>query len=414
MTTILRDTPDATTTFRDYRIADVDYTLSYSPLVQPSGGGSQSTVDDVIYNVVTGTTKTNAAIAAIPTGNLSTGALDGSTLENLDPDLASFDPSTGIVTANDASATVRILCKAKIQRQIQVPVTVATQTTSTFAEFAAGSLAKAAKDAIDTALGAMGPTDYQNLAKWKMWNQVGLNVTINAAGWHHPFDLTCVPWGNSYSGNAQHAGTLVSPRHILMADHYALVAPCEIYFVDPSGIRTFNVLECRKVGLTDFNVGILDADAPSSIKPAVVPPANIWTAYCPAGFTTLNVPVILTNQDRMAYVGVLNILDQSPPAGAAGASVAVYRSTDATEGLWAYGVRTGDSGHPIIMPVGSQTMILSVWGGGNPAAAWVGDGTDVSANIDGINATMHALSVAHSLSSDYQLTVADLSAYESY
>lgn len=412
MTTVVRDASSPSKQFRDWKLSDVSYSLSYSPIVAPSGSASQNTVNDIVYNTITGSTKTNAQVTATATGNLSGGALDGSTMQCLDlGSVSSFDPVSGMLIAASSPAVVRILCKARIPRLIQVPVDVEVETTTTFASFAAGSAALAASTDISNTLAARGANDYQNLANWKPWTQVGLSIHNNTTAWTHPYDLSCVSYINAQS-NFQRGATLISPRHVAMAQHFKLTPPCLVYFVGSDNtLYSGNLVGTSDVGTGDISIGIFDADIPSAVTPAKLMPANAWTAHMPgAAGTALNstgVPVICFNQDKMAFVGSLIALGPN-------FDITVVRPTDATQALWTYGVRSGDSGQPILLMLGGQAILLTLWNGGAFTGGWIGAGPDYSQNISAINTAMHSLSVAHSAPNDYQVTTADLSAYSSY
>lgn len=116
--------------------------------------------------------------------------------------------------------------------------------------------------------------------------------------WAADLDLTCIsPW-NSLEAHKR-AGTLITPRHVIFAQHFPLPNGTEIRFVDSTDtIHTRTVSNTAQILTTDIRVGVLDSDLPSTIRFAKILPSN-WATYFPtASEPNLAIPVLATDQDE--------------------------------------------------------------------------------------------------------------------
>jgi hypothetical protein len=210
--------------------------------------------------------------------------------------------------------------------------------------------------------------------------------------------LTCIsPW-NSNGGQNQ-AGTLVSPRHLVMAEHYQFGVGTKVrYITADNQVVERTVTAVQSVGpsnsqdyyATDITVALLDSDVPPSISPAKVLPNN-WLSYLPSLTTVTGVPAIATNQYKQVLVSDFI----STQTGIA--------PTNAQRLLFFRTIISGDSGSPAFLVVNNELVLLTTWtwGGG-------GGGPNYANLLASINAVMT------SLGGSYQLTPADLSGFPTY
>lgn len=158
-------------------------------------------------------------------------------------------------------------------------------------------------------------------------------------------------------------GTLISRRHVLLADHVPYPArPFEIFFVNQAGkTLAYKVIKVDSVSGTDIAIGTLDRDVDASLPVYRVLPEG-WEQRV-AGVVvgtgmgspviTLRLPVLFTNQDRFALTGdvtkvVAGLANVDPPT---------------FEGAQSYYMnpRGGDSGNPIFTLIGDELILLGAW-----------------------------------------------------
>jgi hypothetical protein len=131
----------------------------------------------------------------------------------------------------------------------------------------------------------------------------GSSFSRNTSHWAADVDFSCFsPW-NSYGRNNR-AGTLISPRHILYANHYRFgaIQPSIVFVTSDNTIVTRQVIQEVNVAGTDIQIGILDSDVPETITYAKVLPKD-WKTYLPSINNQCEIlPIIVTNQDKNTLV----------------------------------------------------------------------------------------------------------------
>jgi hypothetical protein len=161
-------------------------------------------------------------------------------------------------------------------------------------------------------------------------------------------------------------GTLISRRHVLLANHVPYPArPFDIFFANVSSRTfTYKVTNIQQVGDTDIAIGTLDRDADPSLNVYRVLPDN-WTQYIAnkaesfnkMGVTGTNyafvLPVLYSGQERkVSTADVVSIL-----SGLAGVNIPAF------EVARAFGdpIIGGDSGNPIFAMLGDELVLLGAW-----------------------------------------------------
>lgn len=121
--------------------------------------------------------------------------------------------------------------------------------------------------------------------------------------WAKGFDFSCVsPW-NSGAG-ALRAGTAISPRHIIFANHFALWPGVRIVFVgEDGGVCPCSITKTKRIDKTDIMIGLLDYELTPNIKPAKVMPSG-WVSHI--GSVT-NFPVVTFNQKENLLYSELTV-----------------------------------------------------------------------------------------------------------
>lgn len=262
--------------------------------------------------------------------------------------------------------------------------------------FVAGSLRASLNDILkDAALTSPSTDEALNRFSSRSFDGSGdITFSLNPDFYLKDYDLTCCSIGNS-AGGGQRGGTLISPRHILFANHFIIPDGSRVYYVDNSGSLVTRVLtSSMQVGTTDIQIGILASDVPAGVSFAKVLGTNeTLPAYLPQddkrvpfvhGGQTGRFPLAESNT---AVDGEDFILNTSP---------SVDWITPYTRP-----VVTGDSGSPMIHFVDAEPVLM--------ASFYIAqDGPATFAYVDQINAAMTTLG------GGYQLTLIDLNPFTSY
>jgi hypothetical protein len=325
----------------------------------------------------------------------------GLTFESLNSAVASVDAAGRVTRVADGETTI-VVRAPRISRGVHVSVSREGGVTSRqFVGFVPGSLAAQCSAAVDSRLA--GKSAASARAIYTTQNHGAGEYVRNVACWCGDIALTCLsPW-NSDGGNCK-AGTLVSPRHILFAEHYLIATGATIRFVTADNqVVTRTMVARQNVGpansadsyASDLCVGLLDSDVPETIAFAKIVPANVED-YLPG--LQYRVPCLCLDQEEKALVGDLYSLDGR----------VMFRSpTDAKRAEFHEAKISGDSGNPAFLLIdtgeGVEPVLVTTWTYGG-----AGQGPNVGNLNDEINAAMTALG------GGYLLTPANLSGFPSY
>lgn len=167
--------------------------------------------------------------------------------------------------------------------------------------------------------------DTSPLSVWN--NHVSSSPPLNAGG---------------YGGS----GTLISPRHIVFADHFQFANGTVLVFVDmQNNCYTRTLSSSSQVGSTDIRIGLLDSDI-TTVSFAKILKLDI------ANQTNSNykLPVLFMDQDRNALVGEYYTNDSAANC---------FSPTDSAQRTAFYELPIGgDSGNPISL-IYENNMILA-------------------------------------------------------
>ena len=192
----------------------------------------------------------------------------------------------------------------------------------------------------------------------------GKTPTANPSFWAKDVDFSCAsPWNSG--GGSLRAGTLISKRHILLAQHFPLWKDVRILFVDNEG----NVCPCyveatKGIAKSDAMVGLLNAEVTPNIHPAKILPDD-FARYVGSGE---GLPVVTFNRKEEALVTELNGL----PTNGAPARVWNRKPRLGRRAEFRTDVIVGDSGNPAFLVVGREPILLyCLHTGGAGAGPWV-------------------------------------------
>lgn len=214
------------------------------------------------------------------------------------------------------------------------------------------------------------------------------------------------------TGGYMMSGTLISPRHIIFADHYQIVVGDTVTFIASDGSIVNRTLQSKTTitdgsNTTDITVGLLDSDVPNTVA---YYPILTGTQYDNYLSPISNVPSLWLDQYDKVATGNMSILNE-PICTTALNNVCsdssqwtgynVESSSGNTRHLFWKNVITGDSGNPVFLAVDGQLVLLTVH-------TTAGTGNDYSRYITQINTTMASLQGG---GSPYQVSTYDLSCF---
>ena len=224
---------------------------------------------------------------------------------------------------------------------------------------------------------------------------------INTNCWASDIDFSCLsPW-NSRSEHNWNAGTLISPVHIIQADHFHSSIGRTLYFRGKSGVlysrqlvalRTLPIVENYT---NDVAIGLLDSPLPDDVSVAEFLPGD-FTEFFGDG---KGLPCVTFNQDREAIVGELTEIPGRIVINHYFVSCRVPFSS--IRSPFYKDIRRFDSGSPRFLILGDKPILLCTmfWGG-------EGSGPSLTALKAEIQDAMD------SLSSGYSLSIADFSPFQ--
>ena len=210
------------------------------------------------------------------------------------------------------------------------------------------------------------------------------------------------PWNNGggypiqtseHAGGFGGTGTLISPRHILFANHFRIKIGKKLIFVDMNNtcyIRTLtNSLNVfNQLGSTDIQIGVLDSDLPSNVSFCKVASFDFSTL----GTTTNKIPVFYTDQERKALIAIGYGQTEAPESYFIEAPNLNSTSQENAQRANFYELPIGgDSGSPVCFVYNNKLILLFTF-----TAPWAG--TSAPYHIDAINSAMTTLGGGYTLS----------------
>lgn len=385
--------PDATETkFRCPLPSESNFLfeLQERELVLASSSSTLVTIDDALFQRDSpALVRYDAEVVYFPTA----GPVTSPYFFSGNPALATVDSSGDVTTVG--SGNVDIFCRA-LQTTKKVTHNARTtggSTADTFLSYIDGTLGKHSTEQGDELVSGGGEL---NLFSTK--NSATSTYVRNASCWAASLDWSGVSPHNS-TGGFQRGGTLVSPRHLVWANHFNIANGATVTFVNDSNeVFTRTVSNSVQIGFSDIRVGVLNADIDASVSFYQVLP-NDWRDYIVAVFRT-NIPLITTDQDQNALVRDFNNSANTGPAGIIQISHNVP-AQDSPRSPFSQQIVGGDSGQPMFMLINGTMVLLG--------CHYTAFGIPLLSNyITEINAAMTTLG------GGYQLTQADLSAFTNF
>ena len=195
-------------------------------------------------------------------------------------------------------------------------------------------------------------------------------LAANPGCWAADVDFSCEsPW-NDEAKNRK-SGTLVSPIHMLLANHHNPPDPgTNFWFRAPDGsvhVRSIQAKQCIvSTPDTDLVVALLDEPLPPSIAPAKILPENFREHLG----TGLGLPAVSLDQEGKILVSEIVDLETDEDAEEELPSLAASRAPlEPTRAAFYETLVAGDSSNPKFLLLGEQPVLLSIHWFDNHAGA---------------------------------------------
>lgn len=252
-----------------------------------------------------------------------------------------------------------------------------------------GSARKNATEIIDNRL--IGKNPSTDKAVFTLQDHINSNYIRNTSCWAYGLNITCAsPW-NSDSGQYK-AGTLISPQHIVFANHYTYPNGTVIRFITQNNeVVNRTLVNQARVGTTDIKIGLLDESVPESINFAKVLDPSIYASKFKTGINRIPCMQLDFSENALVADGA-NFITGSSQIPQIQNRLNFYEDKI-----------VGDSGNPVFIFINNDPVILYCFHYGGP-----GSGPSISYYANDIN------SVMVSLGGGYQLTFADLSGFTTF
>jgi hypothetical protein len=273
-----------------------------------------------------------------------------------------------------------------------------------------GSARKALSDPMDTALSGANPATQQKVytSQDHVTPAYVRNTSFFLQGTHAEA-LTCTsPWNSRQAGNR--AGTAITARHAVLANHYPLVAGDTLRFIaSDNTVITRTVVQAARIFSngygTDAWMILFDSDLPASITPCKLFPDGYET-YLPAGATcaaACSLPLLAMDFSENGIA-----LDLIAELATATVPTMTYGAPTLADRLAFYDpIISGDSGNPIFTVIGSELWLLSTFFG-------AGSGPFYGGLVSELNAMITTLDTLQGDITGHTVTVGDLSSYTAY
>ena len=313
--------------------------------------------------------------------------------------------ASAIITIVSTSGTVTIT------RTVSVTLTLSGASVVEVIEGGvAGSARKALSDPMDTALSGANPATQQKVytSQDHVTPAYVRNTSFFLQGTHAEA-LTCTsPWNSRQAGNR--AGTAITARHAVLANHYPLLAGDTLRFIaSDNTVITRTVVQAARIFSngygTDAWMILLDSDLPASITPCKIFPDGYET-YLPAGATTAAAAALPLLAMDFSENGIA--LDLITEQAGSNSPTMIYGAPTIPHRLAFYDpIIVGDSGNPVFGVIGSELWLLSTFFGANTGPFYGG-------LVPELNAMITTLDTLQGDITGHTVTVGDLSSYTTY
>jgi hypothetical protein len=176
--------------------------------------------------------------------------------------------------------------------------------------------------------------------------------------WAKNIDLSPLsPWNSS--GNTQEGGTLISPRHIVFANHFTIPNGSTLIFVDMNNNSYTRTLSNQaQVGSTDIQIGILNSDLPSNVTFCKVASFSLSSLAPVNTISNYAIPVLYTDQEEKALIGEFYNTGNTDLGGNLQYAGGLFTPVDSQRASFYETPISGDSGDPIGFVYNNKLILL--------------------------------------------------------
>ena len=245
-------------------------------------------------------------------------------------------------------------------------------------------------------------------------NKTTGTFTRNTNCWAADLDLTCAsPWNSHYQN--LRAGTLITPRHAILAAHYILNVGDTLGFVTKDNVTIKRKIIAYKTNangieanVPDMQIVTLESDVPSQIAPCQIFPANYATYLSNDG---LGLPSLYLDYYENALVADIQKIKNR--------YYTLQTPTAANRLALNEPIITGDSGNPVFIVLNNKPVLLgvvtwiasgSVTGSGNLLSYYVNYPDGASQPYQNLNDLIKASDATIGINTGYKISLFDFNA----
>lgn len=201
---------------------------------------------------------------------------------------------------------------------------------------------------------------------WKLFNTSGTiagttyvrNTNIWTNGGSSSIDWTGISPYNT-SGGYHTPGTLISPRHVVMANHYMASVGAKMIFVDNTNtVFERTITGSQNIAGTDIQIGVLDSDVPDSVTYySVIASSTLVSVLQKYTSGSLDIPIVSFDQEKKAIVRSMT------------SNIGIYPAHNTyltgSRSVFSENVISGDSGNSNFILIDNQAVLLGSHYGAN-------------------------------------------------
>lgn len=385
---------------------DFTYSVVETPLVV---GGTAA--DSGYYDATNSLTTSSGIVNNCRLQVSDSFTLPGYRFVNQAPAVASVDSLGNIAMSALGTAQIDIVARGGTRRFTRAMTNNGT-TALSFKAYKAGSLGAHVVANINAMIAAKTPgIGTQQFTTANNFNTAAPTVTRNPNLFTSAYDTTAISVMRSGQPGAKFPALLISARHAICAQHIAPAVGETIVWLDSVGVYHTATITSRALDVNNDIAVLYLSVAITGIPPFTFLPllwANYLQSQVDQSSTVQHMPCLdrlYHPDDTDSYLSAMCVVEMVILGSVnSGTNVtSIYKPW--TDG--ALGVRDGDSGSPIMLPINGKLVLVSAHYTANGGANWVTFNT-------WIEAQMNSLATAAGDATVYAMLRADLSVFTQF